>query len=511
MLEGLEMRMNKAGERVKSLLFEPGDTLSQRVVRGGFWVFTLRIASRGLSLVRTIVLARVLAPSDFGLMGIALLTMSALETFSQTGYQAALIQKKENIEDYLDTAWTISALRGFVLFSVLYLAAPYIALFFDTPAATPIMRAIGVSMLLNGLTNIGVVYFRKELEFNKQFVYQLSGTVADLVVATTAALLLRSVWALVFGLLAGNFMRFVASYLTHPYRPRLNLDLGQSRELFGFGIWMLGSSIVVFLAIHGDDAFVGKALGVSALGFYQMAFRFANLPGSEIGVLSRVAFPAYSKLQDNIPKLRSAYLKMLRFVTFLAMPLAGGIFALGPQFTQIFLGDKWMPMVPALRILAISAAIKTIVATGSALYNAVGRPRLSFMVILATLIALTGAIYPLTLLWGLSGTAWAVLMSYCITGPIRFFYNIKVVGIRAKGYRGALLPPFIGTAVMSTVLFALGMLLNQFQLMEFLISVLVGVVTYFGFALLSQNILDYPVFEDIRFILNSLRSEGRAR
>ena len=136
------MRVNKAAERAKSLLLEPGDTLAQWVVRGGFWVFALRITSRGLTLIRTIVLARVLAPSDFGLMGIALLAMSALETFTQTGFQAALIQKKGDIRDYLDTAWTISALRGLALFAVLYLAAPYIALFFNTPAATPIMRVI---------------------------------------------------------------------------------------------------------------------------------------------------------------------------------------------------------------------------------------------------------------------------------------------------------------------------------------------------------------------------------
>ena len=486
-------------------LLSPGEALSQRVVRGGIWVFALQIASQALILLRTIVLARVLTPGDFGLMGIALLAISALETFSETGFRTALIQKKEDAEDYLDIAWTVSALRGLVLFAILYLAAPYIALFFDTPAATPIMRVIGVSMLLRGLTNIGVVYFQKELEFNKQFVYQLSGTIADLVVGITAALVLRSVWALVFGLLAGNVVRFIMSYLIHPYRPWLNFNLRQSKELFDFGVWMLGSSIVVFLARQGDRVFLGKILGVTALGFYQMATRFADLPGSQIGVLSRVAFPAYSKLQDNTPKLGIAYLKVVRFVAFLTMPLAGGIFALGPQFTQIFLGEKWMPMVPALRILAIAMIIKPVVATGSALYNAVGRPRLTFMTILATSIVLTTAIYPLTVLWGLSGAAWAVLISYCITGLIRSFYNIKVAGVRAREYGRALLTPLIGNAIMSTALFALGMLLNQFQWMGFLISVLVGTVTYFSFAFLSQNILDYPILEDLRFILNSLR------
>jgi len=275
-------------------------------------------------------------------------------------------------------------------------------------------------------------------------------------------------------------------------------------------MWMLGSSIVVFLAIHGDDAFVGKALGVSALGFYQMAFRFANLPGSEIGVLSRVAFPAYSKLQDNIPKLRGAYLKMLRFVTFLAIPLAGGIFALGPQFTQIFLGDKWMPMVPALRILAISAVVRVIVGTGGALFNARGRPDVDFKMNLARVITLAVTIYPLTMVWEISGTSLAVLLAVCACIPIWIIGSTREAKIRVRDYRIILSFPLFGTIIMSIVIFVLGIVFDQFQLMGFLISVLVGTITYFSLTFLSQNILDYPVFRDMRFILSSLRLEGKA-
>ena len=228
----------KLRERAQ-ILWEPGSTLSQRVVRGGFWMFALRLTDRLLTLTRTIVLARILAPSDFGLMGIALLAMSTLRAFSQTGFQAALIQKKEDIKDYLDTAWTVSVLRGFGLFAILYLTAPYIALFFETPAATPIIRVIALSVLLAGLTNVGVVYFQKELEFNKRFVHQLSGAVADLAVAITAALLLRNVWALVLGVLAGSLARLVTSYAIQPYRPRLRLEGVKARELFNFGRWVV--------------------------------------------------------------------------------------------------------------------------------------------------------------------------------------------------------------------------------------------------------------------------------
>jgi len=165
------------------------------VVRGGFWVFALRILDQLFKLVRTIVLARLLAPKDFGLFGIALLAMSALETFSQTGFQQALIQTKRDIRPYLDTAWTVQAIRGTVLALILFGIAPYVAAFFGEPAAVSLLRVLGLSILFQGFANIGVVYFQKELEFHKQFAYQLSGTPVDLVVAITAAVLLRSAWA----------------------------------------------------------------------------------------------------------------------------------------------------------------------------------------------------------------------------------------------------------------------------------------------------------------------------
>jgi len=318
--------LNKIKKIVNNLI-TPGETLSQKVVKGGFWVFFLRIVNRGFSLIRLIILARILSPSDFGLMGIALLTMSTLETFSQTGFQQALIQKKEDIESYLNSAWTVLIFRGLILFVILYLIAPYAALFFNVPEARPIIRVIGFSILFQAFTNIGVIYFKKELEFRKQFIYQFTGTLADFIVAVSAVLILKNVWALVLGLLAGNIVRCFVSYLIHPYRPHLSKDLVKAKELFGFGKWIMGSSILIFLVTQGDDIFVGKLLGTTALGFYQLAYRISNMPATEIThVISQVTFPAYSKLQDNIPKLREAYIKVLQVTTFLSFPIAGLIF-----------------------------------------------------------------------------------------------------------------------------------------------------------------------------------------
>jgi len=375
-----ERRCEISVDDVNSRIFpQSGKDLKTRVVRSGFWVSLLRITTRLFELARTIILARILAPEDFGLFGIALLAMAALDTFSQTGFSAALIQKKGDTKSYLDTAWTVQVIRGILLALIAFAIAPYVSVFFDAPAAKPILQVIALSVLLQGFINIGVVFFQKELEFHKQFVYMLSGTFADVSVAITVAFLLRSVWALVFGLLAGNLVRMVISYFVHPHRPRLGFNQQQFKELFGFGKWIFGISIITFLFNQGDSAFVGKVLGVTALGFYQLAYRIGQLPATEYAkVISHITFPAYSKLQDDFSKLKTGFLKTLNITLIFMVPLTGGIFVLAPEFTQIFLTEKWMPIIPVLRILVIAGMFRALVTTGGALFVGVGKPNLDY-------------------------------------------------------------------------------------------------------------------------------------
>ena len=481
------------------------ESLSQRVIKSGFWVFSLKITERAFSLIRLIILARILAPHDFGLMGIAMLTMATLETFSQTGFQAALIQKKENTELYLDAAWTIMIIRGFILFTILYFIAPYAAIFFKSPQAKPIIRIIGFSILFQAFTNIGVIYFRKELEFNKQFIYQLSGTLADFIVAISAALILRSVWALVFGLLAGNAVRCFVSYLVHPYRPHLSLDLGKAKELFGFGKWVLGSSILVFLITQGDDIFVGKLLGATALGFYQMAYRISNMPATEIThVISQVTFPAYSKLQDNIPKLREAYLKVLQLTAFLSFPIAGLIFVLAPDFTKIFLGEKWMPMVPAMQVLVFAGLVRSIAATTGPIFHAVGKPKIDTKWQIVRLFALAALIYPFTIKWGILGASIVVFLSIFVSNIGFCFKAIKITKCGTKDFANTMLSSLVGSAIAVLVVSGLRSMMDTW-IWEFIIFTCVGVLTYLIIIYLSDKFFNYGMQALIKESIQSLR------
>ena len=392
------------------------DDLSTRVIKGGMWIFTMRFVGRGLAVVRMIVLARLLAPEDFGLMGIALLSLATLETLSQTGFHAALIQKDTDVRGYLNTAWSISVLRGIFLFLLLWLLAPQISSFFNSENSVSIIRVAAISFLLTGSRNIGMVYLDKNLEMNKKALFELAAIVTNLSVALILAFIYKNVWALVWGDIAANSVRFVLSYYLHPYRPKFHVDKDKVRALFSFGQWVYLSGVLIFLVTKGDDFFVGKMLGAAALGYYQVAFMISNLPTTEIShVISSVTFPAYAKLQSDVGRVHDAYLKVLQVTVFTVMPFAGVLLVLSGELTNIFLGEKWLAIVPVMRVLAVGGLIRAIAATTGPLFHGLGIPAVDTFWQVIRLIVLICTIYPLSIHWGLNGVAMAVLLSISVS------------------------------------------------------------------------------------------------
>ena len=486
-------------ETVETTRPEDLESLSKKVVNGSLWIFALRIVNRSLGFMRTIILARLLAPEDFGLLGIGMLSIAAIETFSQTGFNHALIQKKENIDSYLDTAWTVSAIRGIMLSLILFVSAPLIAKFFNSSEATIVIRAISLSTLIAGFKSVGVVFFLKKLEFKKQFIYELSGTFFDLGVAITLAFILRNVWALIWGGLAGNFIRLFLSYLLHPYRPRFKINIYEVKELFRFGRWIVGSGIIGFLINQGDDILVGKMLGISALGIYQMAYLLSNLPATEIThVISLVTFPAYSKLQNNIPKLKSLFLKTFQITILFSAPIAGGIFILIPEFTLLVMGHKWMPMVPAMQILVFAGFLRSSAATTGPIFYAVGKPQIETKWQAIRLIILATLIYPLTVRWGITGCAIAVVINVLISTIGYCIAVVSIIECTIQDFVKNLLVPILNTIIMTLILFVMKGKFMSVQYFQLFLLVGVGVISYILIALLFDAILNYGTSKSIR-------------
>ena len=430
-------------------LWQPGDGLSQRAAQSGVWALGLRGVSRVARFGRTVALARLLSPEDFGLMGLALLAVSTLSTFTQTGFSSALVQKRGNVDAYLDTAWTFSLLRAAVLSAALLLAAPFLAHFFDEAAAVPIIRVVAISVLLRGFENISMLQFQRDLEFGKTFVFEVSSILAELSVALVSAFLLRSVWALVLGLLAERLTRVALSYVIHPYRPALRLDLGKASQLFGYGKWLSLSHILIFVGSRGDDLVVGRIMGTTALGLYQLAYKISQLAVTDTTyVIERAAFPTYAKLQAEQVRLRSAYFRIAGLSLALSMPAAFGIIALSGDFVGIFLGNDWLRMIPAVRVLAVAALMKSIVSTGSPLFKGSGRPQFEFQMQLARAFTVGAFIIPFSMRWGIVGGALTVVFSSVSMFAVWYARIATLLQPQFRDWIGAFGPPLIGSAAL---------------------------------------------------------------
>lgn len=392
--------------RLKQFLDSPGEDLASRVVHGGLWTVVQKFSDRALGFVRTVVLARLLAPHDFGLFGIALVTQATIDTVLEFGVDAALVQREETTSEYLDAAWTIRVTKSAIVALALVVLAPLAANFFDAPQAVRLIRVLALVVLLRGFQNVGVVYFRKELEIRSQFFLGFGGALAATAAAIGLALVLGSVWALMAGLLVGAVVQLVLSYVLHPYRPWLDFDLGRIRELWRFGKWLFGSSTLNFAAIQGDDILLGRWLGAASLGLYQIAYRLSNAVATEVThVISGVTFPAYSKLQSRPAALRRAFLDTLSVTMSIVVPLAAAIALFIPEFVHYILGDKWLGIVAPVQVLSVAGLLRAMSACWGPLYMARGRTEKPFWKQLMRAVLTLAPAYPMAMRYGVTGVS----------------------------------------------------------------------------------------------------------
>lgn len=451
----------------------------RQVLFGGLWTLGLRLSSRALGFVRTVVLARLLFPADFGLIAMAMLFVTGLESVTQTGLQQALIQRKTGVRECLDTAWTVTLARSLVLCLVLVAAAPFVADFFAEPRLTGILRVVSLSVLFGGFANIGIVYFQKDLAFGRQFRFETWASVAEFALTVLLAFSLRDVWALVWGGLAGNVLRVLLSYALHPFRPSFRFDQAAFRELLDFGKWVSGYTVLCYAVSQCDSILLGRMLGAESLGYYQMAFLTAVIPSSEVAIaISMVAFPSYAMMQDQPGRLRESFEKVFQVSALVCMPIGLGILAVAPDFIRVVLGDRWQGIGLIMQVLSVMGIAKALEGTTNSLLMAVGRPGLLMGFSSLQLILLGATLYPLVLLWGIPGAAVAVTGTALAAAAAVLVAAVRVTG--SSGYRilALLAVPLGASTAMAVGITLLTGMTGPVTLPGFLLLVAAGIGLY---------------------------------
>lgn len=401
---------------------------TKNVITGISWTWALKLSTRAVSFLSIILLARILSPSQFGVYGIAILIMALLEVLTETGINVLLIQEKGKIENYLNSAWIVSIIRGiFIAISILILA-PFVSVFFHSPGSLNVLLLLAIVPFLRGFINPSVIKFQKELNFRKEFWYRLIIFIFGSFVSITLAFLTRSVNGLIFGLIAGVILEIVFSFLFISPKPHFSIDKKYFSGILSRGKWITLSGIFNYLFHNFDNIVVGRILGAGSLGLYQMAYNISMLPITDVAdVISKVTFPVYTIISEDRLRLRKAFLKTFFFVSIISIPF-GTILILFPyEIVKIVLGQKWLGIVDVLRILVIFGVIRAISGLSSSLFLSVGKQKYVTIVTLVSIVSLAITIVPLVITYGIYGAGVSALIGSIVALPFMAYFTIKIL------------------------------------------------------------------------------------
>ncbi len=394
---------------------------------GVSWIGALKFFSRGSSIIRTLVIARILSPSQFGVFGIATLILSLVETLTETGINVVLIQKKEKIEDYINTAWIISILRGALIFLVILISAGFVSTFFKSEESRNLLILISFVPLVRGFINPAVAKFQKELNFKKEFFYRISIVAVETVVSIVLVLLTRDPVSLVWALIGGAAFEVIISFLIVKPRPQLNFDRNIFKDIFSHSKWITSSGIFSYLFANGDNIVVGRTLGTSSLGIYDMAYTIALLPTTELAeVVAKVTFPVYVQFSEDKKRLKKAYLKTTLIIAVLTLPLVLIFIFFPREIIQIFLGEKWIEAAKILQIMSIFAFISAVFSPSGAIFYSVKKQKYTFIVSFVAFIVMISLISPFINVYGLAGAAMAATIGVISPVPLVIYFLYKI-------------------------------------------------------------------------------------
>jgi PST family polysaccharide transporter len=359
--------------------------VQRRMATGAALMVAMKLTERGLGLVSTLVLARLLVPGDFGLIAMAMVLYAILEVMGSFSFDLALIQNKTAERRHYDTAWSMNVTYGAISALALVVAAAPGAAFFREPRLEDVLYLLAITAFVQGLENIGVVAFRKQLDFRREVAFLLVKKLIAVATTITLAFVLRNYWALAIGALVGRSLGVAISYRLHPFRPRFSFLAW--KELWRFSGWLLLNNVLIFAAVRGYDLIIGRIAGARSLGLYSIAYEISNLPTTELVYpVSRAVFPGFSKLAEKLDDLRQSVLQVVSLVALITMPVGIGIALLADPFVRILLGDRWLDAIPLIRLLAIYGVLRAMNAGLGDAYLATGQPRLIALINLPHLV-----------------------------------------------------------------------------------------------------------------------------
>ena len=389
------------------------DALTRSAGRGMLWQVVGAGAQTIVQLGASAVLARVLYPEDFGMMGMALLAKTFVGRIGTLGTAAGVIAKKDVSREDLSTAFWLGVAVNGLMFVAAFVSAPLVSIFFRTPALTWVMRATSVTFLIAAMGGVHSVLLRKHLRFGLLKIIEVGGFVVQSGLAIVFAVVFDlNYWSLVWAMLISALATTVVSIYFARWWPSMTVSYSSFRFLFRYGTNGLGASIVGYFHHNIDYLLVGRLLGTHSLGFYEFAYRVPHMLLDKLAApVGLVLFPTLAKIQSDDDRIAAGYIKTVKNIALIVFPMLGGLVAVAHPAVATLWGEKWLAIVVPLQILCFSSAIRCIMTPIGALFLCKNRPDIPFKYGLCTLIVTFGAVAGFGYAFGLNGVALGMLVS----------------------------------------------------------------------------------------------------
>lgn len=422
--------------------------LKQKAVSGVKWSTASQAGRLGTQLLTTIILARLLSPSDFGLVGMAMVVIGFIGIFKDLGTSAAIIQRKEISDALISSIFWVNVGFGALATSILFLLAPLGELLYHEPRVVAILQVLSASFFFSGLGIVQQALLERSVSFNLLAKLEITSVFIGAIIGIGLALAGAGVWSLVMQSLATTFLSTVLLWYSSSWRPQWVFHWKEIQTVSSFSLNLTGFNIFNYFARNADYLLIGRYLGAQDLGYYTLAYRILLFPIQNIAaVIGRVLYPVFSTIQDDNDRFASAYLKVVGSIALISFPLMMGVFVLARPFVSVFFGDTWQPVALLIMILAPVGLIQSVGATVGAIYQVKGRTDWMFRWGIASGSFMIIA-FVVGLRWGVVGIAIAYAAASFIFFFPSFYIPFQLTNLTFSRLLKSLQKPFFNSLIM---------------------------------------------------------------
>jgi O-antigen/teichoic acid export membrane protein len=449
------------------------DQLKTKAISGVKWNAISEFLNYGFNFAITAILARLLCPDDFGIVGMAAIFTGFIGNVKELGMSAAIIQRKELSNAHLSTSFWTNLVMALVLCGITIAISPFVALFFNKEIISRVLTVLSFGFIISAFSTTHGALLNRNLDFKRIAIVRIFTVVIGGMTSIVFAILNFGVWSLVYGGLAGNFAGTIMYWMVCSWRPDWNFSVKSFQDLLKFGSNIVGFNIVDYARENIDYLLIGRLLGSIKLGLYTLAYRLISLPQKRLSpIVTRVSFPAFSKVQEDNIKLRRWYLKTIKYISLVSFPSMIGLLLVAPEFVRTIYGPKWIDTILPLQILCIAGINYSIGTTVGSIILTKGRPDLQLKLGVFAFITISIFIF-IGSKWGIIGIAIAISSYTILARFISQYITNSLIKLKMKDFLNSLFPAIVGSLIMLFIL----LIFRKFFLATFGFSDIISLIS----------------------------------